>query len=322
MSPRVDQFVQAASSTSRHAPGFHRKRGTALSHLSTLLRFGYAPLLLLGVNGLALYLISLEAAPWVLGVLLLGTIAFSFAAEGVSPYNADWNRSHGDRTRDAVHALVNEASNFSTLLLLPVFTQLAPSGGLWPSDWPFVLQVGFAILVLDAGITLAHYASHRVTLLWRFHAVHHSVQRMYGFNGLMKHPIHQSIETLAGTLPLIALGLPPSVALALVFTVAIQLLLQHSNVDYTVGPLRRLLATNEVHRFHHQKWPELGDVNFGLFTTIWDHLLGTFHFEHRQRFESAELGIGAEPDYPKAYLPQLLEPFRSRAAAGAATAEP
>lgn len=26
----------------------------------------------------------------------------------------------------------------------------------------------------------------------------HSVERMYGFNGFMKHPIHQTIETIGG----------------------------------------------------------------------------------------------------------------------------
>ncbi len=283
-----------------------------MSQLRFVLRFAYAPLLLVGVNGLAFLAIAHGRPAWMLGALLLAAVTVSFAAERVLPYNSDWNRSHGDRKRDTLHALVNEASNFSTLLLLPILVQLAPGSGLWPTSWPFVVQVLLAILVLDAGVTLAHYASHRVSLLWRFHAVHHSVRRMYGFNGLMKHPIHQSIETLAGTLPLVIFGLPTEVALALVFCVAIQLLLQHSNVDYTVGPLRRLLATSEVHRFHHQKSPELGDVNFGLFTTLWDRLLGTFHLEERGRFESEELGIGAEPNYPTAYLPQLLEPFRWR----------
>lgn len=292
-----------------------------MAHLRTVLRRAYAPFFLVGVNGLAFAVIS-RGNPPLLGALLLGAIALSFAAERLLPYNPDWNRSHGDRGRDALHALVNEGANFSTLLLLPVFTQLAPATGLWPDGWPFVLQVLFAILVLDAGVTLTHYASHRMPLLWRFHAVHHSVRRMYGFNGLMKHPIHQAIETFAGTLPLVALGLPSQVACALVFAVAIQLLLQHSNVDYTVGPLRRLLATSEVHRFHHQKWPDVGDVNFGLFTTLWDHLLGTFHYEPRERFESAELGIGAEPDYPTAYLPQLFAPFRRAKGATAAAAAP
>ena len=158
-----------------------------------LLRYGFCPLMLLGVNGAGLWLVASGASKWWLLALLGGAIGLSFAAERLLPYEEDWNRSHGDSSRDALHALVNEAANFGTLLLLPVFTALLAIGGVWPSGWPFVLQVLFAIIVADAGIALAHYASHRSDLLWRFHAVHHSVKRMYGFNGLMKHPVHQAM---------------------------------------------------------------------------------------------------------------------------------
>ena len=264
-------------------------------------------------GGAALWMVS-EGAPktWLL-LLLTGAVVLSFAAERVLPYSKEWNRSHGDSLRDTLHAVVNESANFSTLLVLPVFTSILLIEGIWPTTWPFVAQVLFAVIVVDAGITLTHYASHRFELLWRFHAVHHSVKRMYGFNGLMKHPVHQAIETLAGTAPLILMGLPPTVALALVFCVAVQLLLQHSNVDYRVGPVRYVLAVNEVHRFHHRKEPRLGDVNFGLFTTLVDRCLGTFHYEAREEpFMSDELGIGAEPDYPMNYLAQLAKPFRVR----------
>lgn len=40
--------------------------------------------------------------------------------------------------------------------------------------------------VADLGITLTHYASHKIGVPWRFHAVHHSVTRCYGRNGLTK----------------------------------------------------------------------------------------------------------------------------------------
>ena len=63
-------------------------------------------------------------------------------------------------------------------------------------------QLLLALPVADLGITLVHYASHRLPLLWRLHAVHHSVTRMYGFNGLMKHPLHQAAEAVGGVLPL------------------------------------------------------------------------------------------------------------------------
>ena len=282
-------------------------------NLKEIVRYGYAPVMLVGVNGVAILSLAAGASPWWLLGLLVLAVGASFGAERLAPYNAAWNQSHRDGQRDILHALVNEAGSYSTLLLLPVFASLQAIEGSWPHSWPFALQVLFAILVVDLGVTLAHYASHRFPLLWRFHAVHHSVKRMYGFNGLMKHPIHQLIETGAGTLPLIVLGLPQDVAIALVFAVVVQLLLQHSNVDYRVGPFRVVLALNQVHRFHHQKWAAQGDVNFGLFTTLWDHLLGTYYWEERSEcFRSDELGIGAEPHYPVDYLPQLLEPFRER----------
>lgn len=75
--------------------------------------------------------------------------------------------------------------------------------------------------------------------------------------------------------PLILIGLPVNVASLLAIAVAIQLLLQHSNADYRIGPAKYVLALNEGHRFHHLKWAGVGDVNFGLFTLVWDHLMRT-----------------------------------------------
>ena len=129
----------------------------------------------------------------------------------------------------------------------------------------------------------------------------------------MKHPIHQTIETIGGMTPLLILGIPATVAAAVAFAVVLQLLLQHSNVDYRIGPFKYAFAGAEVHRFHHRKGASLGDVNFGLFTTLWDHLLGTFYYAP-QRVEVDALGIGDRPTYPRGYLAQLIEPFRSNSA--------
>ncbi len=274
-----------------------------------LLRFGLYPLILLGGNALGISMAANGAPLWQRLLVLLGAVGLMLVAERVLPYEQRWNRNHGDRGRDIAHAIVNTAFNNVGILLLPLFAGLGVFAGIWPVAWPFWLQVVFAILVLDAGVTLAHYASHRVDVLWRFHAVHHSVERMYSFNGLMKHPIHQTIETVAGMTPLLMLGIPSPVAAAVAFAVVIQLLLQHSNVNYRTGPFKYVLANAEVHRFHHRKGAGLGDVNFGLFTTLWDHMLGTFYYAS-QRVEVGALGIGDRPMYPRAYVAQLIEPFR------------
>ncbi len=274
-----------------------------------LVRFGYAPLMLLGINGAGVALAAAGANKlWLLALLGIA-VAVSFTAEALLPYRADWNTSHGDTGRDTAHGFVNETLILGSVAAIPALAALIPGDGIWPGSWPFIVQVLIAILVADFGITLAHYASHKIAILWRFHAVHHSVQRFYGLNGLMKHPLHQTVEMTAGVTPLLLVGIPVPVAAALSLAVAVQLLLQHSNADYRVGPLRYVLALNEGHRFHHLKWAGIGDVNFGLFTLIWDHLLRTYSYDPHRRFSSADLGMAAKPDYPSGYLAQLAEPF-------------
>jgi len=274
----------------------------------------YVPLLLLGVNGAAVAAVA-AGRPEALAPLFAVALAFTFGAERIAPHQPEWNRPRGDLGRDAVHAVVNELASAVSLASIPLATAALGSGPRWPAGWPFALQVGLAILVFDLGITLAHCASHRVAWLWRFHAVHHSVTRMYGLNGLMKHPVHQGIEAFAGSAPLLALGLPFEVGLALAFCTATQLLAQHANVDMRLGPWRGVLAVAAVHRFHHRASAELGDVNFGLFTTLGDRLLGTFHDAPRDApFRSDELGVAGDPGYPAAYLAQLAAPFRRRPA--------
>lgn len=278
--------------------------------MRTVLRLAYAPAFMFGFIGAALWLAASGRSLAWLAPLLGGAVAVSFLVERLIPYDRAWNRPQGDGRRDVLHALVNEGSVYAGAALIPVLTLLSPAAGIWPDGWPLWAQLVLAILVADLGITLCHYFSHKVPWLWRFHAVHHSVQRMYGFNGLMKHPVHQALETLAGTTPLILIGLPLEVGVLLGYSVAIQLLLQHANVDMRIGPLRHVIAWAPVHRFHHQKWAGTGDVNFALFTCLWDHLLRTAYYDPGRRLISEDLGIGDQPDYPRGYLAQLAAPFR------------
>lgn len=281
--------------------------------MKNLLRMSYAPLFLGGFVGLAIAMLGARGcSPLSLLPLFGAALLLAFGVEALVPYERDWNRDHGDRGRDLVHALVNETLNAAAIAAVPLFAALRPWHGLWPSSWPFALQVLFAIVVADAGVTLMHALSHRWAPLWRLHAVHHSVVRMYGFNGLMKHPLHQMVEALAGTVPLLLLGMPVEVAAVLGFAIAVQLLLQHGNVDMRNGALDRVFAWAPRHRYHHIRYGRAGDVNFGLFFTLWDQLLGTAFDGNGYRLRSADLGIGSRPDYPRAYGAQLIEPFRRR----------
>ncbi len=282
---------------------------TAATAAQAVARYGYVPFMLIGLHGAGIAF-SAAGAPkyWLLAVLAVA-IATTLLVERVIPYDATWNRDRGDSTRDRIHVAVNETLIVASVATIPLLAAMVPAPQLWPHSWPFVAQVLAAILVADLGITVVHLASHKIGVLWRFHAVHHSIIRFYGLNGLMKHPLHQTVEMAAGVAPLILIGLPVDVASALALAVAIQLLLQHSNADYRVGAAKYVLALNEGHRFHHLKWAGIGDVNFGLFTLVWDHLMRTYSYDPTRRFDSTQLGMAAKPDYPSSFLRQMIYPF-------------
>ncbi len=281
---------------------------------ASVIRYGYVPFMLIGINGAAAFLAARNSSElWLVGLIVVA-VGCSFAAERILPYRREWNDGLDDAGRDTAHAFVNESFILVSVAAIPLLAAVTPFHHLWPGTWPFVAQLLIAVLVADFGITTIHLASHKIGWLWRLHAVHHSVRRFYGLNGLMKHPLHQAAEMLGGVLPLIIMGVPVQVASALAVCVAVQLLLQHANVDYRVGPLRSLLALNEGHRFHHLKWAGVGDVNFGLFTLLWDHLYRTYSFDPQRRFTTEDLGMAAKPHYPTGYFSQLAEPFTASGA--------
>jgi len=278
--------------------------------MRALLRYATFPLFFLGFNAAGLWLIAMRAPDAARYALLLLAVLTMLAIERAIPWQPAWNRNPGDAHADVLHALVNTLLTYGGIAALPLFTALLPWPSLWPQHWPFVVQVIVAVLLLDLGISAMHHLSHKVNALWRFHAVHHAAERLYGFNGWMKHPLHQLLETAAGMTPLLLLGVTPPVAAAVAFCVAVQLLLQHANADYRIGPLKSVFATAEAHRFHHVRGPA-DDVNFGLFTTLWDHLAGSFRYQADAAPREPDAVGLTPPVAPRRYLAQLAAPFRN-----------
>ena len=147
----------------------------------------YGPVFWAGFIGAAAWLVAAgHFSLWVLPPLLLLALLTSFLAERYLPYDGAWNHAHGDGARDTLHALVNEALYLLGLAIFPLLAGHLALGAYWPGQLPFWAQLLLAIVVADCGITLVHYLSHRYYFLWKLHAVHHSVQRLYGLNGWMK----------------------------------------------------------------------------------------------------------------------------------------
>ena len=70
---------------------------------------------------------------------------------------------------------------------------------------PLWLQAIEALLVADIGFYLAHRAFHAVPFLWRFHAIHHSIEEMDWLAAHRVHPVDQILTKSASFLPLFVL---------------------------------------------------------------------------------------------------------------------
>jgi sterol desaturase/sphingolipid hydroxylase (fatty acid hydroxylase superfamily) len=281
--------------------------------VSYLIRALYLPLFLIVGNGSAIYLVAQGYHKLWLIALVITFILISFICERLIPVNGKFNENHKDSKRDFCHSVVNESISLTGLACIPLLIAVLPQFSLWPTSLPLWLQLFIAVMIADAGITVAHYASHRIGFLWKLHAVHHSPKRVYGFNGLTKHPLHQIFETSAGTALLVLLGIPHQVLILLVIAVLLQLLIQHSNVAYFVGPLRGFLMSNKMHHFHHLSDPKAADCNYGVFTTVADRLMGTYYYDKSRTISGAEMGVTLKGggEYPISYIKQLVEPFKS-----------
>ncbi len=84
---------------------------------------------------------------------------------------------------------------------VPVWLQTAVAG-----QW-LVAQVAEAVVLADLGFYFAHRMFHSIPLLWRFHAIHHSIEELDWLAAVRIHPVDQAMTKMISMLPLYALGI-------------------------------------------------------------------------------------------------------------------
>ncbi|MEO1720165.1 MAG: sterol desaturase family protein, partial [Pseudomonadota bacterium] len=89
-----------------------------------LARYGFVPIMLFGFNAAAIAIVMSGQSYLWLGLVLLGAIAFSHAAERIAPAFAEWNDDHEDTGTNIVHAAVYEMSSINGVLLIPLLVWL------------------------------------------------------------------------------------------------------------------------------------------------------------------------------------------------------
>jgi len=182
------------------------------------------------------------------------------------------------------------------------------AGGRGPlSALPFWWQLAVYVVVSDFMVYWAHRIFHTAHM-WRFHATHHSAEELDWTTSYRFHPVDLAFEHLSVTVIMVMLGIAPAVVQFFAPAAAFIAAWQHSNTKWTFGPLKYVLVTPLMHRWHHTQPGEGGNANFGRYFALWDCLFGTFYMPAGQ--VPWKFGVDDE-NFPKdQFTGQLLYPVR------------
>jgi sterol desaturase/sphingolipid hydroxylase (fatty acid hydroxylase superfamily) len=217
---------------------------------------------------------------------------------------------------DLTHILVN---NVLTTIAVLVLVVAAAIPFFWVRRLDLVgLLPGWAAVALAAAVVaVAQYWGHRLThtvpFLWRFHAVHHSIEQMDWVASGRLHPLDQAFTQAFTVFPLVLLGYGVGVFGGVAVVITLLALFQHANVRLRFPGLRWVVNTPEWHHWHHSLDDAARDKNFGL--PVVDVLFGTAYLPKGRHATS----FGTRSPVPAdGYLRHLAYPFTSAARAGAA----
>ena len=269
------------------------------------------------IGGAALHLLLLESGlPLLVSTyvpVFLGMATVTWL-EVCIPHQRAWKARPEDVKSDLlfmliVQGLLPTALSFLAGVSLIAWLQTSSPGitRLWPRELPIGIQLVIMILVADFLRYWFHVLSHHHPFFWRFHAVHHSPEKLYWLNVGRFHPVEKALQFFLDALPFIVLGVTENV-LALYFVFyALNGFFQHSNVELRMGFLNWVISSAELHRWHHSRVVAESNSNFGNNVIVWDILFGSRFFPTDR--EVADLGLERR-GYPQDFMSQVATPFR------------
>ena len=249
-----------------------------------------------------------------LNVNYLSLAAVLLLLERVMPHEKLWLADDGQLGPDLGHTLLSKSS-VQVLIIAPAamgtasILDLSPARW-WPVDWPVAAQVLLALACAECGFYWAHRLAHEWPLLWRFHAVHHSVTRLWLVNTGRFHFLDTLISVLFGLAVAILMGAPRDIIVWVSAITGFIGLLTHCNVEMRGGVLNYFFNTPDLHRWHHSMEPAEGNRNYGENLMFLDQLLGTYFYSARR----PPAVIGIRDAMPVSFAQQVIHPFRTRLA--------
>lgn len=176
----------------------------------------------------------------------------------------------------------------------------------WVQSLPLWGQVLLLLLAADFVLYWEHRIYHEIPRLWKFHAVHHSVENLDWLAGSRAHVTQVFIERTLVVLTLYFLGGSKTALDIYVTIAALQALIIHCNLGFSWGWLKHIIVTPQYHHWHHSSEAPAIDTNYAAHTTLCDRLFGTYHLPGKHW----PAQYGTTKKLPSNFLGQLFYPFK------------
>jgi sterol desaturase/sphingolipid hydroxylase (fatty acid hydroxylase superfamily) len=171
---------------------------------------------------------------------------------------------------------------------------------------PLAAQAAIFLFGADLMNYWIHRGFHGATL-WKYHAVHHSSSDLDWLSAARFHPVNTFLGSVAAEVVLLLAGISPDVLVVLGPFTVVHSAFVHANLNWTLGPLRYVLAGPVFHRWHHTAAEVGGEKNYAATFPILDVIFGTFYMPPARL--PADYGI-ADKSFPASFGEQMLYPFR------------
>ncbi len=258
--------------------------------------------------------------PIMVGLAVLFTLLSIFESQVSSPGKVWW-RNPGlatDICYALVHAVASRYFKFPVLIVIFfLFSGIMSKGeiqdyfanGRGPlSGLSFFWQSVIYLLLTDFLLYWIHRGFHGVTM-WKFHAIHHSSEQVDWTTSYRFHPVNMMLQPTLVAILMITLGISPEVFAFFLAWDILSAAFVHANVNWTLGPLKYVIATPVFHRWHHGPADDGGSSNFAPTFSFYDVLFGTFHMPQGRLPQV--FGVD-DHEFPQTYLAQLIYPFKLR----------
>ncbi|CAM2005461.1 sterol desaturase family protein [Acanthopleuribacter pedis] len=176
------------------------------------------------------------------------------------------------------------------------------------AEAPAWLQFILFFLFKDFLEYCIHNLLHRVPVLWRWHKIHHSIETMDWIGNFRFHWLEIVLYKSLSYLPLVILGVDGAIMLWIAVIATLVGHLNHSNLNWSYGPLRFVFNSPRFHIWHHDVIAHGGHgTNFAIVFSIWDWLFGTAFWPKEE--QPPKLGFADLDRFPTSLWGRMLYPF-------------